>query len=156
MALNDHAWLRASLYFAVDVIYAVNGQTYAVSEVLGFTVELSGNIVEKWSPDGLVLKLFFKILIFSILVFNNSFLNNHNNITNSIKDKHVDAVNVHLAGIRDAPWRGSVPRWRQYLCWGDPTWQSDQIQKSLRENISLKESMSNLCVLCCFVHHSPN
>lgn len=37
----------------LDVIYAVNGQTYSVSEVLGFTVELSGNIVEKWSPDGL-------------------------------------------------------------------------------------------------------
>lgn len=85
MALNDHAWLRASLYFAVDVIYAVNGQTYSVSEVLGFTVELSGNIVEKWSPDGLVLKLFFKILIFSILIFNNNFLNNHNNITNFTK-----------------------------------------------------------------------
>nr|XP_022335017.1 peptidyl-glycine alpha-amidating monooxygenase B-like [Crassostrea virginica] len=37
----------------LDVIYAVNGQTYAVAEVAGFTLELSGNIVEKWSPDGM-------------------------------------------------------------------------------------------------------
>ncbi|XP_048733179.2 peptidyl-glycine alpha-amidating monooxygenase B-like [Ostrea edulis] len=36
----------------LDVIYAVNGQSYLVSEVVGFTLELSGNIVEKWSPDG--------------------------------------------------------------------------------------------------------
>ena len=41
----------------VDVIYAVNGQTYAVAEVAGFTLELSGNIVEKWSPDGMVRQL---------------------------------------------------------------------------------------------------
>ncbi|XP_061162895.1 peptidyl-glycine alpha-amidating monooxygenase B-like [Saccostrea echinata] len=37
----------------LDVIYAVNGQTYFVSEVVGFTLELSGNIVEKWSPSGM-------------------------------------------------------------------------------------------------------
>lgn len=37
----------------LDVIYAVNGQDYRVSEVVGFTLELSGNIVEKWSPAGL-------------------------------------------------------------------------------------------------------
>lgn len=123
MALNDHAWLRASLYFAVDVIYAVNGQTYSVSEVLGFTVELSGNIVEKWSPDGLVLKLFFKILIFSILIFNNNFLNNHNNITNSIKDKNVDAV--YGAPCRDSgcPMTLQCPPMAPVFMWGrsDPT-----------------------------------
>lgn len=56
-----------------------------VFEVLGFMVEFLGNIVEKWFLDGLVLKFFFKILIFSILVFNNSFFNNYNNIINFIK-----------------------------------------------------------------------
>lgn len=63
---------------------------------------------------------------------------------------------VYPAGIWDAPWRSRVPGRRQYLCGGDPTRQSDQIQEGLRENISLKESMSNLCVLCCFVNHPPN
>lgn len=64
-------------------------------------VEFLGNIVEKWFLDGLVLKFFFKILIFSILVFNNSFFNNYNNIINLIKDKYVDVVNVYFVGIWD-------------------------------------------------------
>lgn len=55
-------------------------------------VEFLGNIVEKWFLDGLVLKFFFKILIFSILIFNNNFFNNYNNIINLIKDKIVDDV----------------------------------------------------------------
>lgn len=64
-----------------------------VFEVLGFMVEFLGNIVEKWFLDGLVLKFFLKILIFSILIFNNSFFNNYNNIIiNLIKDKNVDVV----------------------------------------------------------------
>lgn len=72
-----------------------------VFEVLGFMVEFLGNIVEKWFLDGLVLKFFFKILIFSILIFNNNFFNNYNNIINLIKDKYVDVVNVYFVGIWD-------------------------------------------------------
>lgn len=64
-------------------------------------VEFLGNIVEKWFLDGLVLKFFFKILIFSILIFNNNFFNNYNNIINLIKDKYVDVVNVYFVGIWD-------------------------------------------------------
>lgn len=69
--------------------------------MLGFIVEFLGNIVEKWFLDGLVLKFFFKILIFSILIFNNNFFNNYNNIINLIKDKYVDVVNVYFVGIWD-------------------------------------------------------
>lgn len=69
--------------------------------MLGFIVEFLGNIVEKWFLDGLVLKFFFKILIFSILIFNNNFFNNYNNIINLIKDKYVYVVNVYFVGIWD-------------------------------------------------------